>query len=210
MRDFRVFVFALLLVVAASAYQHQCCADDTTNDGMTLFHEKCMACHTIGAGRKAAPDLIRCQSMNPDPLSDKVANMGIKAGGLLPEEVSSLVSFIKDPEARDKLIAAGYETTEPVRQVGVSGPNLSGGKELFFGQTPFRNGGESCSACHAMGGEGGTKAPDLTDIRLHKRADRIFEMLVRSDNKKMQSAYADHPLTPTERALLLRYLETAH
>lgn len=70
-------------------------------DGPALFADKCAACHTIGQGALAGPDLSPVQAWPVEKLSAKIHEMENFAGPLTPEEVSTLSDFLRAPIVKE-------------------------------------------------------------------------------------------------------------
>ena len=99
------------------------------------------------------------------------------------------------------LLAAGV--------AGAAGPSR-GGRDLFTGARPFRNGGAPCGACHGLGGEGlaftASLGPELSSGLATMDPASLDGLLEALPFPSMTPVYEGRPLTPAERADLVAYL----
>ncbi|MBI4284718.1 MAG: c-type cytochrome [Chloroflexi bacterium] len=91
--------------------------------------------------------------------------------------------------------------------------NPQTGRDLFTGNTPLKNGGTPCIACHNIGGleglQGGALAPDLT-ATFSKYGDAgTASILSTLPFPAMKPLYGDKPLTPEEITDLKVFLQQA-
>jgi len=142
--------------------------------GKDLFASKCTACHTIGGGDGAGPDLKGVGDRRtgdwllriitePDQLSaqkdptqlelSKKFGMEMPNLGISRDDASQIVAFLKagtsKPAASE---AASPAPTAPAPATGSTQPEtvptrelLSTGRALFTGQVPFAKGGPPAS-----------------------------------------------------------------
>lgn len=85
------------------------------------------------------------------------------------------------------------------------------GKALFTGQTPFEKGGAPCLACHNLAGlgmvAGANYGPDLTKIFDNYGREGLEGVLPSLPFPSMEAIFADRPLTETEQADLIAFLQ---
>jgi mono/diheme cytochrome c family protein len=165
--------------------------------GAQLFQEKCSACHSIGGGELAGPDLIVTQQMPPGDLRAAIHRMEENVGTLHVEEVEALVSLLKNPAAKDLLAATGAEQNATPTAVVEPG-DATIGRQLFFGERPFQNAGTPCFGCHATGGRGGSLAVDLTLTYARVGRAGLVATTLQPVFPLMKSAYANHAITQEE------------
>lgn len=92
----------------------------------------------------------------------------------------------------------------------VSG-DVSHGKALYVGSTPFENGGAPCLACHNLAGfgmaNGANYGPDLSSFYENYGREGVEGVLLTLSFPSMEAIYADRPLTDSELADMLVFLE---
>ena len=145
--------------------------------GEQVYHQYCVACHGEGTyGRwdktfrrfipairgvslqtTADRNYLKAQITNGRP-GTQMSAWGKQAGGLLPEEVESLLDYIQPAEARRVAAAASHAAVIPARG------NPERGSELFSSY---------CAGCHGMAGHGGA-APELANPVFQQAASDEF------------------------------------
>jgi mono/diheme cytochrome c family protein len=188
-------------------------------EGESLFRQKCLACHTIGAGDKpTGPDLAGVTArreqawlaafiQDPGKLvkaSDPVAtellqkfnNLQMPAVPLTPQELEALLTYLAHPEEiahHPPVEAAPAVIGDPAR-----------GARLYAGEAAFANGGAPCLACHGITGfglaSGANYGPDLTGLFESFGDEGLADMLKSLPFPSMEPIYATRPLTETEQA----------
>lgn len=149
----RTAIAIVLLVLGGSALlaaQRQ--NDPSENAGRPIFESRCAACHGLDGHGGEAPNIATAPDVQA--LSDAQLTTVIHDGhtGGMPgfasmlsdAEIASVVSFLR-------VLQHGGAAT-------VQG-NPANGKTLFFGSA-------GCSECHAIKGEGGFMAADLSSVPL--------------------------------------------
>jgi len=118
--------------------------------GQRLYGPQCQVCH--GANGDGVPGIdlklgrFRRASSDSDlarVITSGVPGTGMPAFVLRPEELTSIVAFIR----------AGFDPASAAVRVG----DASRGRALFYGKA-------ECSQCHRVNGSGPRVAPDLSDI----------------------------------------------
>ena len=162
--------FVLFVIASLSQISEQ---------GKTIFQQKCASCHTIGKGNLVGPDLkgvferrekdwIRAFISDPikmisegDPIATKLLeefnNIQMPSLGLSDEELDSVIAFLESGETTAEQVSIAQAQEE-------GDPNV--GKKLFNGEIALQNGGPSCIACHNLSESSGLGwgklGPDLT------------------------------------------------
>lgn len=90
------------------------------------------------------------------------------------------------------------------------------GQELFMGNAHFENEGPPCMGCHSIGNNGilggGALGPDLTNVSTRRSQSELQTILSNSSTANvpvMQPIYGEHPLTATEQADLLAFINAS-
>lgn len=200
-------------------------------EGASLFQSKCAGCHTIGKGALVGPDLAATKNWADADLESNVKRMEKTVGLLSPDEVSSLVSFLKNPGEDSGSLAASTATntattggTSSVGESKSTGPaaemkdqsapspedlgSAKEGSDLFDGSRSFTNGGMSCNACHTANGNGNSMGPDLGNIAEKMNDAALRVACQQTPFKVMKAAYAEHPVTKQEAASLVKFFDS--
>ena len=183
-----VALIALLASVAIPA---------RANPGAQLFQDSCAGCHTIGGGDGAGPDLLPSTKWAHADLEVAIKRMEDNTGPLTDEQVDSLVAYLSGPDSRPKPAV--------VKPKG----SPENGRRLFFGETKLAGGGSPCFACHAVGGNGGNLAVDLTTVHKRRSEAVLLAATAKPGFPMMKAAYAQRPVTEKEALDLVAYLETS-
>lgn len=91
-------------------------------------------------------------------------------------------------------------------------PSSKTGKDLFFGDKPFKNNGQACIYCHnlkeATSWEREKLGPPLNEAVNDISKAKLIASLVNSHWLVMKTAYKDKPITEIEAIHLVAYLES--
>jgi mono/diheme cytochrome c family protein len=188
-------------------------------EGQVIFQQKCIACHTIGGGPLAGPDL---QGVTARRDRDWLARWISEPDQMLAEgdtlATQLLAEFNNVPmpnlalsEAEVAALLAYLETPgpQPVQAPAPSGGDAEAGRKLFVGEFKLNNRGTACISCHnvsqvgALGG--GTLGPDLTNVHSRYGEAGLAASLKDLPFPTMQGVFADKPLTDDEVAHLYAY-----
>lgn len=190
--------FVLLLTNAVRAQK---------SPAATLFEDRCAACHTVGGGDQAGPDLVAVAQWPNEKLHEEIERMEENAGDMNDDEVKLLVALLKSPDAKQQL-AGGAPAAAPAPDVPPPPPaSAENGRRLFFGEAEFANGGAPCFACHAVSGRGGNLARDLTSAGTLIGNARLTAAATKPLFPAMKANYATRPLTPQEALDVVAFLE---
>ncbi len=229
----RAFLFILLLLIAATIAPHQVAQaappNQSPEEGLATFQQKCIACHTVGEGDgdKVGPDLQGVTERREtgwltrwisapdqmlaeqDPIATELLqqydNVAMPNLRLTESDVASIIAYLKSTVN----VAAPTQSSQ-VPSAAKSGGDSVRGKNLFTGTKRLRNRGPSCRACHTAAGigalEGGSLGPDLTGS-YSKLGDALITWP--RTVAPMAAIFSDKPLTPEEEADLLAFFEAA-
>jgi mono/diheme cytochrome c family protein len=99
---------------------------------------------------------------------------------------------------------------------GAPAGNVEKGRDLFMGRLHFKNDGPPCMGCHNVGSNGilggGALGPDLTNISTKRSQSEIASILSNNEPRispVMQPIYSEHPLTESEQADLIAFLNAS-
>lgn len=228
MRQNRYWVFAAIAVLFSTALFSQ-------TEGEKLFHQVCVACHTIGKGKLIGPDLANVHKRRPEEWllrfirsSQSVIKSGDAYAASLFEEynrmvmpdnpfsddqIRSIISYIAENSPGGPGAASGSaETITPGRPVAEATPeDIQLGARLFEGTAFPENRGPSCNSCHnvnhAMVMAGGSLAKDLSDAFSRLGEAGVKAILSSPPFPAMKQAYQNHPLTEEEIFHLTAFLK---
>jgi cytochrome c2 len=212
-------IAGLLVVVRASA-----AAQDPAR-GKEIFQSACAACHTIGDGRLAGPDLQGVHERRSEAWiiafvqhPQQVISSGDSVAAALLEEYQGLEmpdQSLTADEIRHVLahIRRGASGTTPLTAMAPAAPTAEQvqlGRELFEGRARFANGGPACQACHEVRSEavigGGSLARDLTTAFTRLSGAGVQAVVRAPPFPVMQRAYQDKPLVEAEVMALTGFL----
>ncbi len=195
-----------------------------STNGKQVYQTKCAACHTIGGGRLAGPDLKGVTSQRDSAwllrwlqvpnlmlaegdatatqLLQEYNNIPMPNLGVSEEEAVDILTYI------EAVTLKGNGSTQKVTQTISGDPVI--GKALFVGQRGFTNAGPACIACHTtsdvIGLGGGTLGPDLTKVYTRYGGEMGLQpVLVGLPFPTMQGIFAEQPLNEEEAAHLRAY-----
>ena len=104
----------------------------------------------------------------------------------------------------------------PVSAEQIAAGDVENGRALFMGYTHFENDGPPCMGCHSVGANGllggGAMGPDLTNITEERDQSDILSVITNYGwpvSPVMQPIYTDHPLTESEQADLIAFLNSS-
>ena len=200
--------------------------------GEAIFQKNCSACHTVGGGRSAGPDLAGVTARRDrawltriitapgalldsgDPVARKLLEefRGLRMPdlGITPKEADEILSFLAEESAPPATAAQTPPSAGGERSSAGGEPEV--GKSLFSGTTRFRNGGAACSACHAISGlpgGGGTLGPDLSQTYADYGEEGITPVLAGFPFPSMKPIYDTRPLTPEEQSHIKAFLRVS-
>lgn len=203
-------------------------APAAAQDAAVFYDENCSACHTIGGGNAAGPDLDHVTARRPrewlvrfllDPpgvvaSGDPIAKALVSewngevmepTPGLTPALAEALLAFIEERSS-----AGAQQPQAPAESTTTPG-DVMHGRRLFAGTAALANGGAPCATCHAAGDiAAGTLGPDLTAVTSRLRGHRALTSWLGSPpTPLMRALYRKHPLDATEAHALAGFFEDA-
>ena len=200
--------------------------------GEGIFQQKCSACHTVGGGRSAGPDLagvtlkrdhawlVRMITApgalldSGDPLAKKLLEefRGLRMPdlGISPEEAEAILAYLSAQSASAAIVSKPAPSPGEAPAPKTGDPEI--GRTLFSGTTRFVNGGAACAACHAiagLAGGGGTLGPGLTQTYNDYGEEGITPVLAAFPFPSMKPVYDARPLTPEEQSHIKAFLRVS-
>ena len=172
----------------------------------------CMGCHTImGEGAYYAPELTKVVERRgeqwlkvflKDPQAMFPGERKMVQYDFTDAQINDVIAFLKwigetdlnGFPAKPTLQASAASASRPAGPAAHSGPQAP----AMFGQL--------CTACHAVGGSGGTIGPALDGIGTRRDAAWLDKWLVDPQALKPGTAMPQLPMSDTERAELVQYL----
>jgi len=220
-----VLCFLIILTLAGCSSRYNASAFN----GQAIFAANCSACHTIGGGNLAGPDLkgvTQHQSQdwlinfisNPDqvitshdPTADKLLmefNYEVMPTvGLTRDQILAVLAYIQAESAL---------TVHPT-PVGTPGVNLlsgnaDNGKALFLGWVHLENGAPFCIGCHSIDNigflGGGTLGPNLNNMYTQFGDIGLEGILSNLPFLTMRPIYANNPITDQEKADIRAFMKS--
>ncbi len=209
--------------------------DDMSSRGYAIFSTSCIACHTIGEGKRVGPDLkgvaarrnrewLRRMIQKPsemfaekDPIAMRLLDeyqVPMADMGLSDADTEEVIQFLENPVVPTQVTTAtpgqaigGSKSTERI----VTKSDIAKGRDLFQGKMRFFNGGPSCISCHDVRHDaiigGGILAKELTTVFSRMGGAGVTAILGRPPFPVMQVAYQDKPLTEDEIFAVVSFLE---
>jgi len=203
--------------------------------GKQTFSTVCVACHTVGEGKRVGPDLagvherhteewmiefIRSsQTMIKSGDPEAVALAEAYPGLIMPDnplsddQIRSILAYVRELESG--AAAAGVTPSQtpakPARKV--TQEDVLTGRELFQGNIRFAELGPSCNSCHHVKNDavigGGILAKELTSVFSTMGAGGVRSILGQPPFAVMEQAYREKPLTEDEVHALIAFLQDA-
>jgi mono/diheme cytochrome c family protein len=202
-------------------------------DGGALFSQRCAACHSIGQGRMAGPDLKDVQAQRPEAwllsfirAPQRMVDSGDATAKALFDEFKMPMpdQDLSDTDIRAVLAyiasksggAAAAETsaqTAPSASLPTNEADVLAGQRLFTGEERLSQGGAPCLACHSVNHAairygGGRLAADLS-ASYAGMGDAVKDLIATPPFPPMAAAYAAHPVTEAEALRITAFLKHA-
>ncbi len=215
---------AILLGLSAESARAQ------AGEGEKLFNGLCVACHTVGGGKRVGPDLKGVLERRSEAWLLKFikSSQTVIASGD-PDATKLFAEFNKTPmpdvvytEAQIKEILAfigaasapGAAPPPPPPPLREPTPEeIKRGGDLFQGLARLENSGPPCNSCHHVKNDavigGGVLAKELTQVFSRMGAPGVQAILGTPPFPVMETAYKGRPLTEPEVAALVGFLQDA-
>lgn len=196
--------------------------------GEQLFNTTCIACHTIGGGKRVGPDLKGVTERRThawlvqfvkspqaaiaagDPIAVQLFEEHGKV--MMPDpphsaaEIDEILAYLATASAAPAAAAA-----PPPVEAPASPEDVALGGRLFQGLTRFEHGGPACNSCHHVTNDavigGGVLAKDLTQVFTRVGAPGMSAIIGKPPFPVMEAAYKDRPLTDVENRAMVAFLQ---
>ncbi len=224
---FRLNALAIFLILPQIAFSA------SSEAGETAF-QKCIACHTIGSGPLAGPDLKGVNAkrdnawlvrwiVEPDKMlaeGDAIAtellkefnNIPMPPMGITEAEAKDILAYIESKSGEG---AVAEKEAKPAPVVPPVQGDIETGKNLFLGRQALANGAPACITCHqnteigSMGG--GTLGPDLTKVHSRYGGDvGLKSVLLSTPFPTMRGVFSEKPISESEAAHLIAYFKSTN
>ncbi len=220
-----------LLVAGLAGLAEAAPPPQPADQGRAIFEQKCIACHTVGGGRKVGPDLKGITTRRdqtwltrwisaPDQMlaqKDPTAiqllqennNVPMPNMALSSSDVAAVLAYFTSV---DKGTAAPAAQAAPAAALPAG--DAATGQQMFGGAVRFQNGGPPCLNCHTVAGigllGGGSLGPDLTPaFNKYGGEAGMATFLSTVPLPTMNAVWTAHPFTPQEAANLIAFLKQA-
>lgn len=130
--------------------------------GKSLFEQNCSTCHGVNADGDDGPDLHGVPASLGDAAVENIIRRGI-SGTAMP-------AFFTISDAGAANIVAYLRTLSTTETSGTASGDPQKGETLYTSS--------GCSACHMVGGQGGSIGPDLTRIGSMRGATNLKARLL--------------------------------
>lgn len=171
------------------------------------FMLSCAGCHSLSGLKLNGPELSHVHAWPVEQLKTAIKRMEQRVGPISDEDTAALAELLRDANVRDRL-KAEEARIQAQFMAKMEPPDEKLGRQLFFGATPFANGGLACSACHETAGEGGNLGPALDGSFAKMGRTPLLSSIEKTGFKVMEPHYRRKPVTQQEAAHLVKYLST--
>ena len=220
---------AFLSIAAISLVWTPAPADAEPSAGEEKFNKICLACHTVGGGRRVGPDLKGLHERRTEewllkfiPSPQKMITAGDPVAVALQKEYPLVMpdpacstDDIKEILAYVRVAGGGgvAPAAPKAPERVATAADIRRGQDLFQGHVRLSNGGPTCNSCHHVKNDavigGGVLARELTAVFGRMGAPGIHAILGKPPFPVMDEAYRDHALTDDEVFALVSFLQDA-
>ncbi len=207
--------------------------DLATLPGKELFQQKCMACHSIGEGRRVGPDLAGINARRTESWLLKFikSSQALVASGdpdaktvfeefkiVMPDqpvtddEIRQILAYIDQADG-GAVTSANAAAKPSVVEPEPTADEIVLGQNLFQGKLRFKSGSPSCISCHNVTNDaiigGGILAKELTTVYSRMGSAGIQAILSNAPFPVMKAAYETRALEKAEIDALVSFLRHA-
>jgi mono/diheme cytochrome c family protein len=233
-------VFAPIALTAAAVFAvgitlSNPASGQIANSGKEIFSTVCVACHTVGEGKRVGPDLAGVHERHTeewmidfirssqtviksgDPvavaLAEEFPGIVMPDNPLSNDQIRSVLAYVRELESG--ATAAGIPSSQPAAEPEreVTEKDIRMGQELFQGKIRFAERGAACNSCHHVKNDaiigGGILAKELTSVFSTMGGGGVRAILGQPPFAVMEQAYRDKPLTDDEVHSLVAFLQHA-
>jgi mono/diheme cytochrome c family protein len=232
----RVFsAIALTAAIAVGITLSNPASGQIAGSGEQIFSTICVACHTVGEGKRIGPDLagvherqteewmiefIRSsQTMikSGDPkavaLAEGYPGLVMPDNPLSDDQIRSVLAYVRELESGAAAVGVTASQTPAEYARKVTKEDVRRGRELFQGNIRFDERGPACNSCHHVKNDavigGGILAKELTSVFSTMGEGGVRAILGKPPFAVMEQAYRDRSLTEDEVHALVAFLQEA-
>ena len=234
-RAFAAIAMTAAAIIAVGITLSNSASGQVAGSGKEIFSTICVACHTVGQGKRIGPDLagvderhteewliefIRSsqtviKSGNPEAvaLAEGYPGLVMPDNPLSDDQIRSVLTYVRELEsgAATAGVTPSQAAAKPARKV--TKEDVRRGQELFQGNIRFAERGPSCNSCHHVVNDaiigGGILAAELTSVFSKMGAGGVRAILGKPPFAVMEQAYRDRSLTEDEVHALVAFLQDA-
>jgi cytochrome c oxidase cbb3-type subunit III len=143
--------------------------------GEQIYNQNCTSCHGVNGGAgEVGPEIVHNLSVPlRGELDDNQILQVIRNG--VP---GTVMPAWKSKLADDDILKIGA-FLHSLRGTAIDNPlpgDVAQGEEIFWGKG-------QCGSCHMLGGRGGLKGPDLTNIAAERKSNLIIDALTKTNHR---------------------------
>jgi mono/diheme cytochrome c family protein len=234
-RAFAAIALVAVAIVAIGITPSNLASAQVADPGQKIFTTVCVACHTVGEGKRVGPDLAGVHERHTEEWMIEFIRSSqavIKAGdpeavalaeaypGLImpdnplsDDQIRSVLAYVRELESGAAIVGvtANLAAAKPARKV--TKEDVRRGQELFQGNIRFAARGPSCNSCHNVVNDavigGGILAKELTSVFSTMGEGGVRAILGKPPFAVMEQAYRDKALTEDEVHALVAFLQHA-
>ena len=222
---------SLLGIAAVAVVLTAQVAPARAEDGETMFKTICLACHTIGAGKRVGPDLKgvhekrsedwlvkfiksstkMIQSGDPDAVAiyEEYEKVPMPDAPYSEDQIKVIIAYIKKVSDEGTVV----DLPQQAAQREATPEDIERGRQMFQGRLRFKKGGPACNSCHDVKDDavigGGVLAKELTTVFSRVGAPGVAAVLGKPPFPVMSAAYNGRALEEDEVFALVSFLQEA-
>jgi mono/diheme cytochrome c family protein len=229
------FAWAAAAIVALGIALANSAASQDAGSGKATYSTICVACHTVGEGKRVGPDLAGVHARHTeawmiafirssqtmiksgDPeavaLAEAYPGLVMPDNPLTDDQIRSVLAYLRELEsgAAAAGAASSQAAAKPAREVTTE--DIRKGRDLFQGVVRLAERGPACNSCHHVKNDavigGGVLALELTSVFSKMGEGGVRAILGTPPFAVMEQAYRGKPVTNDEVYALVAFLQDA-